>query len=426
LEPAIIAQEMAAALLASEEARRFLPEITGLINCPVLVGTGDALQIAGPGYHRDTGLFITGGELPPTIEFESAQKLIDELFADFRFQTPGDRSRAFAWLVTPALKIGGHLKGHVPANVAEADQSQAGKGYLQNLNATVYNETVGMVTQRNGGVGSLDESLSARLIAGRPFIQLDNLRGKLDSPHIEALLTAKGPFPVRLPYRGEVSIDPNRFLVMLTSNGVETTRDFANRACIVRSIRKQPDGYQFRRYAEGDLLDHVRANQSLYLGAVFAIVRLWIECGRPRTNECRHDFREWAQTLDSIVQNFLDQAPLMDGHQDAQERASNPDLTFLRNLALAVAAQGRLDDLLSASALCEIAESAEVKIPGVHEHDEENGKRMIGKIMGRLFKAGDTLTAEGFAVTRLEVETARRDGGGTYIAKNYWFERVSA
>ncbi len=423
LKPAIIAQEMAAALLESEEARTFLPSITGLINCPVIVRADRGFQIVGQGYHPDTGLFITGGRMPSLVQLSKAIESLRELVSEFDFQSPGDRSRALASFITPALKLGGHLHGNVPADVAEADKSQAGKTYRQKLVAAVYNEIPSLVTCRSGGVGSVDESLNAQLIAGRPFIQLDNFRGRFDSPHIEAFLTAEQSFPVRVPHCPEVAIDPSRFFVMLTSNGVETTRDFANRGSIVR-IRKR-ERYTFRRYPEGDLLDHVRACQPDYLGAVFAIVQGWMESGRPHSNETRHDFREWVQTLDWILQNALREAPLMDGHQAAQERVSDPALTFLRKLTLAVAEQNRLGESLIASALYEIADSAGVDIPGLREPDEDKGKRMIGTIMARLFKTTSSLSLDGFTVTRHEAETERRDGDGTYTAKTYQFERIA-
>jgi hypothetical protein len=421
LKPTIIPQEMATALLESEEARTFLPRITRLINCPVIVSTDCGVQIVGRGYHSASGLFITGGKTPAHVELSEAVEVLRGLVSEFDFQSPGDRSRALAAFITPALKLGGHIESNVPADVAEANQSQAGKTYRQKLVAAVYNEKLSLVTCRFGGVGSVDESVGAKLIAGHPFIQLDNFRGKFDSPYIEALLTAEKSFPVRVPHCREVAIDPSRFFVMLTSNGVETTRDFANRGSIVR-IRKR-DGHTFRKYPEGDLLEHVRALQPYYLGAVFAIIQRWIDQGCPRSDDTRHDFREWAQKLDWIVQKILGEAALMDGHQAAQERVSNSGLTFLRKLALAVADQDRLGEQLIASALYEIADSAEVDIPGLRGPDDDKGKRMIGSVMARLFQQGDSLIVDEFTVTRNESETERRDGGGAYVAKTYRFAR---
>src|SRR5262249_14412663 len=158
--------------------------------------------------------------------------------------------------LAPALKLGGFLKGRVPADVAEADQSQSGKTYRQKLVAAAYNEQVSLVTHKEGGEGSVDESLSQQLVAGRPFIQFANCRGRLSSPHLEAFLTAEGSFPCRIPHKGELMVKPENFFICLTSNGVDTTRDFANRSSIIR-IRKKPAGFAFRKYDEGDLLAHV-------------------------------------------------------------------------------------------------------------------------------------------------------------------------
>ncbi len=169
-----------------------------------------------------------------------------------------------ASLLTPALKLGEHLRGNVPADVAEADKSQSGKTYRQKISAAIYNERVAIVSCKSGGVGSVDESLNAQLVTGRPFIQLDNFRGEFDSPHIEALLTAEKSFPARVPHCREVEVDPTRFFVFLTSNGVETTRDFANRSSIIRIRRRE--GFTFHRYPEGNLLEHVLGPTTLLFG----------------------------------------------------------------------------------------------------------------------------------------------------------------
>ncbi len=144
------------------------------------------------------------------------------------------------------------------------------------------------------------------------------------------------------PYSHNVEIDPRRIILMMTSNRAELTPDLANRSSCVLIV-KQPPGYVFQEYPEGDLLVHVRANQPLYLGAVFALTKAWYAAGKPRTKECRHDFREWAQTLDWIVQNLLGEAPLIEGHRETQDRMSTPDLTLLRSVAREVAQAERLD-----------------------------------------------------------------------------------
>lgn len=58
------------------------------------------------------------------MEVAEAVELLSGLLNDFDFVTPGHRSRAIASLLTPALKLGGLIKGPVPVDVAEANASQ--------------------------------------------------------------------------------------------------------------------------------------------------------------------------------------------------------------------------------------------------------------------------------------------------------------
>jgi hypothetical protein len=315
----------AKALMATLEARELLPPIANVLRCPVLTHSNeDKVTILGPGYHPELGgLLIVGGEEPPQIELPEATAALKRLLEEFAFESEGDRSRALAAFITPALRLGGFLNGpmeHVPIDVAEADYSQAGKGYRLNLVCALYNEYSYFVTARKGGVGSPDESFAASLIAGRPFVSLDNLRGRIDSQHLESFLTCPALFPARVPNRGEVMVNSKRFLLQMSSNGVEATRDLANRASICR-IRLRPH-FDYR-----DTLGELQKRQPYFLGCVFTVIAEWIANGKPRTKDMRHCFREWNQILDWIVQNLLGCPPLMDGHEAAQQRVSNSALS---------------------------------------------------------------------------------------------------
>ncbi len=426
LKPVNCPHDMAEALLLSTEAANYLPRVQGLINCPVLREVGSDLVAAGPGYDEVTRLLVTGGTMPPVVELSEAVASLKAIHNDFAFQSEGDRARAYASLISPALQMGGFLKGRVPADVAEADQSQSGKTYRQKLIAAVYNEKVSLVTNRQGGVGSVDESLNQQLVAGRPFIQFDNFRGRFDSAHLEAFLSADGTFSCRVPHRGEVCVAPESFFIFMSSNGVNTTRDFANRSNIIR-IRKQPPGYQFQKFEEGDLLHHVRRHQAYYMGCVFAVIRAWHAQGRPRMTEPKHDFREWAEIVDWIVQNIFQTVPVMEGHRQAQERVCNPALVWLRSVVLAVNESGELDCPLTATDLFGLCDSADIPVPGLRpDADEDKGKKIIGTIMAKLFKETNPLEVDGFAVTREEKYLNRDDAndGGGFKSKTYTVTKI--
>jgi len=421
LKPTTCTHDIAKALLQSQEAAELLPRVSGLLNCPVIHEVNGELVVAGKGYDETSKLLITDGDDVPVIELGEAVSQLLALFDEFDFQTDGDKSRAVASLITPALKTGNHLKGRAPVDVAEADESQSGKTYRQKIAAAIYNERFSLITCRSGGVGSVDESLNQALIAGRPFIQFDNFRGKFDSAHLEAFMTAEKSFSCRVPYRGEVTVIPESFFIYLTSNGVDTTRDFANRSNLIR-IRKKPAGFAYTKFDEGDLLARVRCWQSYYLGCVFAVIREWHRQGQLRTDETRHDFREWVQVADWICQHIFGLVPVMDGHQQAQERVSNPQLVWLRRVVLNINEIGDLDKQLTATDLQRICKEADIAIPGLRaEAPEDRAKRVIGTVMGKLFGTNNELAVDGFTVVRSEkiVDRDNPMAGGGFKTKTY-------
>ena len=262
-------------------------------------------------------------------------------------------------------------------------------------------------------------------MAGRPFIQFDNFRGRLDSAHLEAFLTAEGAFPCRVPHRGEITVPPENYFVFLTSNGVDTTRDFANRSNIIR-IRKRAAGFEFRKFPEGDLLDRVRKRQACYLGCVFAVIREWQRQGKQRSGETRHSFREWVQVLDWIAQKICGTVPIMNGHEQAQERVSNPALVWLRKVVLAVGEAGELDRELTATDIHGLCDGRDIEIPGLRPgSDEDKGKKVVGSVMAKLFRERGTVEVDGFEVTREEKYLARDDAsaGGNFKSKTYIVRR---
>ena len=424
LRPVNCAHDMADALLQTQEAAMLLPRVRGLINCPVIREIDGKLVVSGRGYDEASGLLVTDGEMPPVVPLEEAVAALWDLHEEFEFQSEGDKARAVASMISLALKAGGFIGGRVPADVAEADQSQSGKTYRQKVIAALYNERLSLVTCKEGGVGSVDESLNQALVAGRPFIQFDNFRGPFESAHLEAFMTADGLFPCRVPYRGEVSVQPENYFICLTSNGVNTTPDFAKRSNIIR-IKKKPAGFAFAKFEEGDLLDRVRRWQAYYLGCVFAVIREWHRLGKSRTGETRHDFREWVQVVDWIGQNIFGTVAVMEGHQQAQERVSNPALVWLRRVVLAIDGAGEVNRGLIATEIYDICDAADIEIPGLRVGDEAAGKKRVGVVMGKLFREREALEVDGFIVTREEKYVARDDAssGGSYKSKTYTVTR---
>ena len=332
LIPTPCSKTTAELLMGTAEALELLPKISMVVDSPIIKeGEDSKPYVLACGYHKfGGGIVVTRGEQPPDVPFSEATDALTKLIQDFDFETPADMTRALAIMLTPALLWGGFLQNAcIPMFLVEANDSQAGKGYLLHLIATIYGETLIPRAPRKGGVGSFDEDFNAALLKGKPLILFDNLRDAIDSPHIESFITARGSFSVRTPHRAAVDIDVSNYVLLATSNGFGTTKDLENRLLRLR-ILKRPSSHRFKSFNGKDVLTHVQEKQSYYLGCVFSIVRYWLENGKQRTGEMRHSFRDWAQTLDWILQNaFKDKISggLMDGVR-ADEAAGEIDLFF--------------------------------------------------------------------------------------------------
>lgn len=407
-------KDNAVALLASDEAHNSLPRIQLVSRSSVLTMRDGKATILGPGYHPDAGgILVTGADVPQSVALAEAADALRGLLVDYDFASPSDESRALAALVTPALRMGRLLHANpnaaakYPITMIEANSPQTGKGHFQQLTCAVYGERAYLIAKKSGGVGSLDESIGCGLLAATPFVSLDNVRGRLDSQYLEMVLTCDGFTTARVPHRGEVTVDVRAVQFQMTSNGVDATSDLAARSSIIR-LRKRPNGYQFEAWDEGpDLLSHVGRFQDYYLACVFAVLSAWLNAGRPMLESGgHHDFREWAGAMGWIVEKVFHAAPLLEGHKDAQERVSNPALTWLRQVCLAAEAASRLEEEMQAAAIAELCKNEDVDLPGLSSTaDDDQAHKHVGKLFGRCFeeKTGSaTVEIEGFQITRTE------------------------
>jgi len=413
-------------VILKSDARFDLPPIEAVVAAPVLCEVNGKPLYAEQGYSRDLRLYISGElTLPPISSDEGVENLL-RIVQDYDFASPSDQSRAIATLITPALKQGKFIKGHVPMFIHEANSSQSGKTKLAQTQAAIYGDRSASVAQRTGGVGSVDEALSEQMIRGRPFILLDNWRGPLNSMFLESVLTDGGKVNARA-LRTSTTVDSEKFFFALSSNGFSTTVDLCNRACIVRI--KHRAGYRFPVFTEGDLPSHVKANHGVYLASVYAVVKEWLAQGKPRNDVDGHSFVEWAGILDWIVQNIFRLAPLLEGHTELTKRVAHPNLAILRQLCLQVEKSGLLGSALKAHQLADIATANGVDI-GAGQHDGADAPALrIGKIMQSCYQdvrdanSPDAIECEGFYIRRAEGMLKRDSGFGTYRGHYYAIAR---
>ena len=107
--------------------------------------------------------------------------------------------------------------------------------------------------------------------------------------------------------------------------------------------------------------------------------------------------------------NLLACPPLLDGHRETQTRMATPALTWLRDVALAVARSGKTGEWLRTYQILEVAEAADLEIPGVQPDTDLDDKdarskvlRVIGKKMRGCFR-DDQLAIDDVMIQRRQM-----------------------
>lgn len=396
--------EDAKKLIKCDPARDLLPPIQLVTASPVFVEREGKLEILRKGYHEVLGgIYVSHDYDIVDVPLAVAVSVIKSLATDFGFVAESDRSRFLSGIIAPALRFGGLVKADFPVFLNEADKSQAGKTYGHKVLCKIYNERPFAITlndERNA-LGSHDEKLSKGLIEAHPFIMWENARGLVGSQLAESAIRGTGTVTCRIAYMAPIEVETDKFMWLLSSNKASVTPDLAARSLITR-MRKQPDSYQYQVFGDGhDLLQEVGIRCSYYLSCILAIISEWVKKGRPHTNDRRHDFTEACQALDWIIQNTFNLAPLLDDHQVEQDRISNPLLNWLRDIALIIEKNKKLEEWLRASEIANFCADHGLAIPQCHEDaDEKTRNQVVGRIFKNLFKTAQILSVSGFTVKR--------------------------
>jgi hypothetical protein len=396
--------DSAIAVLKSDPAFAILPRIKVVTAAAVFTETDGKIEVLNKGYHnRLGGILVTRKREITDVPLDEATAALFSLLDDFDFVSQADGSRTLASFISPALRLAGLLDADFPIDLSEANESQSGKTYRQKVVCGLYGERPYVLNKtEDGGVGSLDERASDGLISGQPFLMIENVRGPFKSQLVESALRGAGLVQARRAYSRSVQVKTDRVCWMLSSNKADTTPDLANRSIITR-ILKQLAGYNFKRFEEGDLLRHVEAKSDYYLSCILSVLREWHSKRKPRTDDTRHDFREWCQTLDWIVQNIFQCPPLLDGHRGEQLRISNPDLNWLREIGFCAEKDNRLGDGLKPGEIVDLCEAHGVDIPGCQASADDTQRSMAaGRILKRLFSGAvnKILEAGGYLIRR--------------------------
>lgn len=304
--PTSFDREMMAKLLAAPQFLQQLPVISRVLSSPLAIidETTRGLVDLQPGYNPEHKLFLDPGFGPiDIVEPGEARMILNDLLGGFCFETEQDRVHALARIITPYVRQIMGWTARTPLWIYVANRPRAGKDYQAMLSFIIYEGDVCEDAPLERSHEETRKRITAALMSGRPFMHFANCQGHIDDAALTAAVTSRtigarnlggsgSADDLRLPNEMEFSISANVGLTFREDIGPRSRRI---------ALAFQDEDPNSRRFRYPDLHDVVRRNRRRILGAIHALVKVWVEQGCPPGPSSFTSFPEWARVMGGIM-----------------------------------------------------------------------------------------------------------------------------
>jgi hypothetical protein len=336
LKPTRVPEREIKALLEHDEAESF-NLAKSYARRPLLIkeDSGGA-RILSNQYIKSLGIIVLpcgqaeGTELlaHAAMDFGSALSFLNRFLDHWTFREEGDRSRAIAQLLTPALLQGGFIGKPIPPFLCTADLPAAGKTLWHKASGWIYQEkAIPQAYEPGEGIGSLKEIIKYIIVRGDTFLFIDELTGIIKSPLLNAIITGEEEADCRIAFEKTIRASVAHLMVLLAGvKGFVLEETFSTRVMPIRIIK---DTYCEE---EGNLLESwARMNSVKLLGAIYAIILEWVKKGTPMA-ERDSRFPGWSMALNAILEEIMGLPKATLGLTNIQADFANERLGWLEQV----------------------------------------------------------------------------------------------
>jgi len=269
----------------------------------------DGTLILKPGLHPSGVYYQPSVNLPeiptkPTEdETRSSLELLDFIIADFPFASPEDRQAFFGYLFSGA--ISDFVPHPWPLFNFSASRQGSGKSILAGIPLMIFTGSEAPPTnidtnpQQEGEIRKkLTSALSSESANG--FLVLDNIKGKLQSPALEAFVTASFWQDRKLTTNIN-GVWPISLALAITGNNLELSEDLERRQVLIRLTPDVANPSERKDFRIPFLLDHIKKHRTELLHAVLVLLQRWISLGHPRGNHRMGSFESWSASISGLL-----------------------------------------------------------------------------------------------------------------------------
>jgi len=296
-------------VLESDQFREQLPKLRRIYTVPIPTFIGDELVFPKKGY--DERLMSWLPENAPDVRLdmplEEAKALIEDIYSEFAFKDKNvDKYNAIANLLTPFCRnLYSRETIRTPIFFYIANRERAGKDYCAGVVGIVFEgsaiESPAISTERDVRDEEFRKEVFSALKIGRSRIHSSNNKGFLNSAELERVSTAEQLMD-RLLGTSNVVTFPNYLELSLSANqGITYTPDLEKRSIFINLFLDLEDPNE-RVFKRPDLHGYVFEHRGDILSALYALVRNWVEKGKPACSKPFSSYPEWMRVVGGIME----------------------------------------------------------------------------------------------------------------------------
>jgi hypothetical protein len=283
-----------------------LPALKGIVTAPTFVADGSLIK--SPGYHAASGLYmdlpagLTVPDIPPRPTAEDiirARRLIgQEWLGDFPFTGPPEQSAAMALCLLPFVRE--MIIGPTPLHLVEKPSPGTGAGLLVSVVTSLFmgREVAAMPDCRDEE--EWRKRITATLVESPSFVFIDNLRHRLDSGALSAVLTSAVWRDRRLGHTETIHV-PVRCAWVATGNNPALSNEMSRRTVRMRLDARIDRPWLKNGFKHPYLKDWTAAHRGELIAAVLTLVQAWLVAGRPAGPVRLGSFESWSQIIGGIL-----------------------------------------------------------------------------------------------------------------------------
>jgi len=358
-----------------------VPKLEAIVTHPVFLPSGAIL--AQNGYDPVSGLFVSMSSAhemnvpdnPTREDVARAVETIEDVLADFPFQTPAHKASWFAGFLTVLAWFS--FDGPAPFFLIDGNVRGVGKGLLADMIALPVMgrrfPTMAFTNDRD----ELRKRITSLAAEGERAVLLDNLAGPVGNDVFDNALTSTS-WKDRLLGGNKNYEGPLHLVWFATGNNVQLGADTSRRTCHIRLESPEEKPELKGGFRHPNLRAYARKMRWKILSAGLTILRGWHVAGRPT-----HNLPNWGsfEGWSGVVREAVVFAGLEDPGLTREElqRTADRDAASMETL---IEGMQRLDPNRHGTTAAELIKRCQ---DGPEENGEVRGaiEELCGKLCGR-------------------------------------------